>query len=367
MAPPTKHLEALSDRELVLAFQSAHEDAYEEIFRRHSERVRRVCMKFLRDPHDAEEATQETFLRCYKALGRFNGRYQLGAWLARIATNVCLDEIRKNKSHVQEAPVEEADDFEATTSPPSDLVVQRTEVARSMGEIAPLHARALMLQAVEGLSHKEMAGELEMTAPQVKSLLHRARRSFRAAWQEASGWLIAPLGGFRSFASRDETRPAAEVTAGSTAHLSFAFVERLATGTVAAVIAISGLTSGTSVEVRERPRHEAESKEDRATGSIKTSLKVASATTEGGTSASSEAPLASAAALGADPSAISNSLDLGVVSGDATGPGNGGGGGDGDDRLIDTPPTTTGQKPVDQAVAKGVDLGNDTIEAGSGT
>ena len=366
MAPPTKDLEALSDRELVLAFQSAHEDAYEEIFRRHSERVRRVCMKFLRDPHDAEEATQETFLRCYKALGRFNGRYQLGAWLARFATNVCLDAIRKNKSHVQEAPVEEADDFEATTSPPSDLVVQRTEVARSMGEIAPLHARALMLQAVEGLSHKEMAGELEMTAPQVKSLLHRARRSFRAAWQEASGWLIAPLGGFRSFASRDESRPAAEMTAGSTAHLSSAFVERLATGTVAAVIAISGLTSGASVEMNERPRDETPATQQRASGSVKTSVEDATRTSPSEAPSSSAAPVASAA-VGQAPAEISDSLDVGDIPGKIPHPGDGGDGGDGGDRLIETPPTTTGQKPLDQAVAKGVDLGNDTIEAGSGT
>jgi hypothetical protein len=178
--------------------------------------------------------------------------------------------------------------------------------------------------------------------------------------------LIAPLGGFRSFASRDESRPAAEMTAGSTAHLSSAFVERLATGTVAAVIAISGLTSGTSAPINEQPRHGSGAEKERASGSIKASLKDASITTRG-TSGTSEAPLAPAAAAGAPAAAISDSLDLGVGSGDAAGPGDGGDGGDGGDRLIDTPPTTTGQEPVDRAMHKAVDLGNDTIEAGSGT
>ena len=253
MVPPRGELRELSDRELVLAFQSAHIRTPTKRSSGATASVSAVCAsKMLRDPHDAEEATQETFLRGYKALGRFNGRYQLGAWLARIATNVCLDEIRKTKTHVTSAPIGMSRDSKSSIASPSDLVVERTEVERSMGEIAPLTRALSMLQAVEGMSHKEMAGELEMTAPQVKSLLHRARRSFRAAWQEASGWLIAPLPAFRSLLSRDESQPAGDVTAGATLQLSSAFVERLATGTVAAVIAIGGLLG--RVELRSSTR-----------------------------------------------------------------------------------------------------------------
>jgi RNA polymerase sigma factor (sigma-70 family) len=360
MVPPRGEFGELSDRELVLAFQSAHPDAYDEIFRRHSERVRRVCSKMLRDPHDAEEATQETFLRGYKALGRFNGRYQLGAWLARIATNVCLDEIRKSRTHVSSAPMGEAEDHEVITAPTSELVVERTEVARSMGEIAPLHARALMLQAVEGLSHKEMAGELEMTAPQVKSLLHRARRSFRAAWQEASGWVIAPTFAFRSLMSRDESQPAGEVTAGATAQLSSAFVERLATGTVAAVLAIGGFGLGTDPLINENPRNETIARKARESGSLHTRIRKVTGAERRGTTIAGAQPVTTPQ----PPNDLRDSLALGV-SGDL--PTTDGDGGRGSGRTIDLGPTTTGQGPVDEAVRDIVDLANDTIEAGNGT
>ena len=360
MIPPRGELGELSDRELVLAFQSAHPDAYDEIFRRHSERVRRVCSKVLRDPHDAEEATQETFLRGYKALSRFNGRYQLGAWLARIATNVCLDEIRKTKTHITSAPMGEAEALEIVTAPTSELVVERTEVARSMGEIAPLHARALMLQAVEGLSHKEMAGELEMTAPQVKSLLHRARRSFRAAWQEASGWMITPTFAFRSLLSRDENRPAGDVTAGATAQVSSAFVERLATGTVAAVLAIGGLNLGVAPVVNEKPRNETIARKQRESGSLDARIANARGTQSRGTT-NAAAPVVTTPPPASD---LRDSLALGI-SGEL--PTNDGDGGSGNGRTLDLGPTTTGQGPVDEAVRDAVDLANDTIEAGSGT
>ena len=360
MIPPRGELAELSDRELVLAFQSAHPDAYDEIFRRHSERVRRVCSKLLRDSHDAEEATQETFLRGYKALGRFNGRYQLGAWLARIATNVCLDELRKIKTHVASDPMGDTEELEVTTATPSDLVVERTEVARSMGEIAPLHARALMLQAVEGLSHKEMAGELEMTAPQVKSLLHRARRSFRAAWQEASGWIIAPSFAFRSLLSRDESQPAGEVTAGATAQLSSAFIERLATGTVAAVLAMGGLGVGTHPGVLEKPRSETTARRHHGSNS----LHVRPKHTHGGARRGTTTSVASSGAAPAAPADLSESLAVGI-SGEVPTPDDGGGSGGG--RTIDLGPTATGEEQVDEAIRDAVDLANDTIEAGNGT
>ncbi|MGH2754142.1 MAG: RNA polymerase sigma factor [Actinomycetota bacterium] len=365
MTAPRQEFRALTDRELVLAYQGPHPDAYEEIFRRHNERVRRVCLKMLHDPHDAEEAMQETFLRSYRALGRFNGRYQLGAWLARIATNVCLDEIRKNKCHVEEAPVEEVDNYAATGPIPSDVVVEATEVHRSMEEIAPLHARALVLQAVEGLSHKEMAGELDMSTPQVKSLLHRARRSFQRAWQNASGWLIAPLGGFRLFASRDETRRAGDMTASATAHVGGAFVERLATGAVAAVIAISGLNAGTDTTPVREPevRSQAESKGG-GPNVRRARLQRTALLDRGGVDAAG--PGAAGDLAGAAlPTELTNSLSLKSISDEVKRPRDEGNN-NGDDRLIEPGSTTTGHKPVDNVTRKVVDLINDTAAEGNG-
>src|SRR3712207_9131441 len=63
-----------SDRDLVLAFKAGSRAAYDEMYERYRSRVYGVCRRILRDPQDAEEAAQETFLRAYQALHRFNGR-----------------------------------------------------------------------------------------------------------------------------------------------------------------------------------------------------------------------------------------------------------------------------------------------------
>src|SRR5919106_4201289 len=93
------HTDALAagapeERELADAFKRGDEDAYTAIYERYFPRVLSVCRRMLGNPDDAQEAAQEAFLRIYQGLPRFNGRYRLGAWAVRIATNVCLDQLR---------------------------------------------------------------------------------------------------------------------------------------------------------------------------------------------------------------------------------------------------------------------------------
>lgn len=234
--------EPRSDKELVQAFQAGDQDAYAEIYRRYAPRVQAVCRRMLRNPTDADEATQEAFLRSFVALGRFNGQYQLGAWLARIATNICLDQIRR-KSRTPETydTPDEKLDLEPSGQQPELLVTEQIQLAEAMSEMQPLHAEALFLRAVEGLSHQEMSHELDMSTQQVKSLLHRARLSFRRGWRTASGFLIAPVAGLKGLASRSRESQVHNL-AGASAPVGMMTVERVAASAVAAVLAMSGLS-----------------------------------------------------------------------------------------------------------------------------
>jgi RNA polymerase sigma-70 factor (ECF subfamily) len=187
----------VDEKELTLSFQRGEGDAYRVIFDRYYERVRNVCRRMLANPDDAAEACQETFLRVYQALGRFNGRYELGAWITRIATNVCLDELRsRGRRPNGSAPLETLDwdgpelDHEAS---PEGLAVRRSEgdrVVRTLDSLPPLHRAAMVLREFEGLSYEEIAIALGMTASQVKALLHRARRNFKRSWISALGFLL---------------------------------------------------------------------------------------------------------------------------------------------------------------------------------
>lgn len=177
------------DKEMALAFQRGDAEAYRAIHDRYEERVQRVCRRMLGKREDAQEAAQETFIRVYTALGKFNGRYQLGAWITRIATNVCLDQIRaRSRRPVDAAPIEDLE-LELQSSggdaDPESVTVRRAEsrrVRKVLLGLPPTHRAAIVLRDYEGLSYADVAIALGMTECQVKALLHRARKGFRRSW-----------------------------------------------------------------------------------------------------------------------------------------------------------------------------------------
>lgn len=234
-----------SDRELVQAFQQGNCAAYDEIYRLYAPRIRRVCSRMLKNPQDVEEATQETFLKAFQALGRFNGQYQLGAWLCRIASNVCLDHIRARSRSAAQVALSDEHEAAGTERGPEDIVVgDNPRIHEAIAGIQPLHAQALKLRALGGLSHREMAGELHMTPAQVKALLHRARSSFRRAWDKAEGWALAPVAAVRGFFSdKSGTSPASSNFVGLTPSLSPMLAERMAASAVIVAVALTGAPS----------------------------------------------------------------------------------------------------------------------------
>lgn len=229
-----------SDRDLVLDFKDGCGSAYESIYRRHHERVHMTCLKILKNPADAAEATQETFLKAFKALGRFNGQYQLGAWLAAIARNVAVDQLRARQRSVNVvAGTDDVIHLEDERRSPDAEVADKVDVHLALDELQPLHAEALRLQAVEGMSHKQIAERLRMSAPQVKSLLHRSRHSFKKAWEKASGWALAPLGLSKGWRARHDSTGSLLSVSPATG----AVLERFAASAMAAVVAVAGFAT----------------------------------------------------------------------------------------------------------------------------
>lgn len=238
---------AMDDRALVVAFKAGEPGAYDEMYRRYSDRVRAICRRMLANPEDAQEAVQETFLKAYLGLPQFNGSYKLGAWLGRIASNVCLDALRARGRVLRSVPLNVESPALGVETSPEDLVVgDAPDVGHNIAQIQPLHARALVMRGVEGLSHREIAGRLRMSPAQVKALLHRARRSFKRSWDEAKGWVLAPLVALRSLSREDRAASAAgSPVASLAAGAGPLMAERVAASAVMVAVALSGLPAGT--------------------------------------------------------------------------------------------------------------------------
>jgi len=156
-------------------------------------RVYNLCYRMLSDPDAAADATQETFLSAYRAIGRFKGE-QFRTWLLRIATNGCLDVLRSRKRRPTvsiDAPIfdEEGDETDplpiADTDPSLDPEswALRTEVVETiqigLGLLPDEQRTALVLVDVQGFSYEEAAVISGANIGTVKSRINRARSKMR--------------------------------------------------------------------------------------------------------------------------------------------------------------------------------------------
>ena len=186
----------LDDRLLVLDFQAGNPQAFVEIHQRYGPLARRVCRRFLPDPQDVDEAFQETMIRVYQGLYRFNGRYALQPWVARIAKNVSLDILRGRARRPQNdawaPPTEDLAGPDDEADQIVERLVQHDTVLTVLSDLPETHRRALMLREMDGRSHREIAQEMEMSTGQAKALIHRAKVSFRKRWLEK----VSERGGF---------------------------------------------------------------------------------------------------------------------------------------------------------------------------
>jgi RNA polymerase sigma-70 factor (ECF subfamily) len=171
---------------LVLDFQAGQPEAFVEIHKRYAPLAKHVCLRFLPNRHDADEAFQETMIRVFQGLHRFNGRYALQPWIARIATNVSLDHIRTRarRPQLDDEPIDEHERGDPAAGPEEAIerLIERDLVLSVLAGLPETHRTALVLRELEGRSHKEIAQALDITPAQAKALIHRAKGSFRREW-----------------------------------------------------------------------------------------------------------------------------------------------------------------------------------------
>jgi RNA polymerase sigma-70 factor (ECF subfamily) len=187
-----------SDAELVSGARAGREDAedaFEELFRRHRRRVALIASRFFRRREQIEEVVQESFAKAFFALGEFSNRQaeSFGAWLARIAFNVCYDELRRLKRR-PESSLSELDEDEAAwlrerarAAPDARSVeteaVSRELAAKLLARLAPEDRLVLVMLDVEGLSTAEIAEAMGWSVAKVKVRAHRARGRLRRVLQ----------------------------------------------------------------------------------------------------------------------------------------------------------------------------------------
>jgi RNA polymerase sigma factor (sigma-70 family) len=179
---------ALRDYELVkAALERGEQNAYAELMRNYRDSLYFMMLKMTNNPQDADDLTIEAFGKAFKNLRQYTPDYAFSTWLFKIASNNCIDFIRKRKLNESVSlnlndPLETGDDLAsvlpATSRTPEEDIIrqQKIEALREIvNRLKPHYKRLIELRYYEELSYEEISVELDVPIGTVKAQLFRAR------------------------------------------------------------------------------------------------------------------------------------------------------------------------------------------------
>ncbi|WP_329056579.1 RNA polymerase sigma factor SigE [Amycolatopsis sp. NBC_01488] len=165
--------------------------SWDEVVREHSDRVYRLAYRLTGNTHDAEDLTQETFIRVFRSLASYKpGTFE--GWLHRITTNLFLDMARR-RSRVRMEGLPEDTDRIVGDDPSPEQVFSDThldpDLQAALDELPPEFRAAVVLCDVEGLSYEEIGATLGVKLGTVRSRIHRGRQALRASLERRRAYV----------------------------------------------------------------------------------------------------------------------------------------------------------------------------------
>lgn len=179
-----------TDRAAVAAVSDGDPHAFRVLVDRHSRYVHRVAYRLTGNHSDAEDVTQEAFLKAYRQLGRFEARADFRTWLHKIAVNCAIDLIRGRRHRSGTQAVDDLDlmaagDTPVTQPPAPDRQMLSTEIGQrvtaGLDRLTPLERAAFMLRHLEGRSIEEISASLGLKTEAAKHSVFRAVKKMRVA------------------------------------------------------------------------------------------------------------------------------------------------------------------------------------------
>ena len=165
-------------------------DAFRALVETHSRSVFRLAFRMTGNEQDAEDVVQESFLRAYRQLGRFESRANFGTWLYRIVSNCSVDLMRSKQARHDQVRGDSLDQEGAVELPAADMpgperIAQSAEIDRrvqgALQELSPLERAAFTLRHYEGRSIEEISATLGLGTSAAKHSVFRAVKKLRVA------------------------------------------------------------------------------------------------------------------------------------------------------------------------------------------
>lgn len=176
------------EKRLVQRIVKGDRHAFEEFVDSYGARVHRLVRRYVDNPTDAEDVTQEIFCDLYRSIGKFRGDSALGTWVYRVAVNHCLKHCQRHRT--DSVPYEEqeihATDWQVDPAQSAFKHELSDQVQVALKELSPLHYDVVVLCEMHGLTYQECAKALDIPVGTVKSRLFNAFRRLR---ESLSGYI----------------------------------------------------------------------------------------------------------------------------------------------------------------------------------
>lgn len=165
------------DLALVVRTRQGELEAFSELVRRHQRLVYNLAYRFMRDAGRAEDMAQEAFLKAFRLLKGFRGDSSFSTWMYRVACNVCLTELTRDKRHAEISyPTGYENLVHVVPSAPTD---EFNYVREAVTKLPHRYATVVTLYYLHELSYEEIAQILHISIGTLKTWLHRARKNLR--------------------------------------------------------------------------------------------------------------------------------------------------------------------------------------------
>lgn len=178
-----------TERELVSRARAGDTAAFEQLMLANQDRVYTLCLRMTGDREDALDLAQEAFFNAWRGLSSFQGNSSFSTWVYRLASNACIDFLRKRKRRQQGESPHSLDDEEAPLPEPADPrgspeeELERRElrraVERGLQALPDHHRQVLVMRELSGMSYQEIGAVLDLDLGTVKSRIARARLALK--------------------------------------------------------------------------------------------------------------------------------------------------------------------------------------------
>ncbi len=185
---------AVTENELIKGLKKNDNEAYRHLVLSYSKRLYYYCLKILKNSFDAQDAVQITFIKIHTSVEKFEKRCCLSSWIYKIATNVCLDILRKKQRHsflslsIEDSSRESFEMPVYDSASDTETVFFRQEkekeLYRGINKLPEIQKRLITLRDIHGLSYNDISKELKLKSGTVKSGLNRARKKLRIILEE---------------------------------------------------------------------------------------------------------------------------------------------------------------------------------------